>query len=159
MSQQPPEEKGTEEHSPKKQQNPLFSEILSPHPLPQKLANIRIFLSSGSDPNELDNLSRHQIGRPLHYALSTDAGYDNLKRNLPIIKLLLEAGADPRLRGEGVKGFPTFGQSALDEVKALMGDGNVNGGGEDFKGLKEFYEGAWKEMKRVADGLDGMWFS
>ena len=62
---------------------------------------MRTDIAYGADPNQIDGTRLPRVGRPLHYAISSYAfiNYENLKNDLPIINLLLELGADPRLLG------------------------------------------------------------
>lgn len=120
---------------------------------------MRTAIATGSDPNELDGMGKHQIGRPLHYAIANEAGHEFVKENLPIVKLLLEAGADPRLPALTMKSLPTYGQSALDESKQWLDVLERSGGkgwSEEDIALKPFYNAAYREMKKIADKLDGM---
>lgn len=81
---------------------PLHWEIISGHPIAEKLSNVRAALQSGADPNALDKVrcAEQSRGRPLHYATDT-LHFDFMSRyeNLPIVELLLEYGADPRMAG------------------------------------------------------------
>jgi hypothetical protein len=134
-----------------KEHPPLLWEPVSQNPMEIKLANMRAAIASGADPNELDGTKMPRVGRPLHYAISSLAfvNYETLKSNLPIIELLLESGADPRL--SALKEV-----SALDEVSSWLSafdkDGK-NWAPEDIA-LKPFYEAAYKAMKKVADKLN-----
>jgi len=59
-------------------------------------------LASGADPNELDHEPRAEknLGRPLHLAIEyTSSNLSRLHENLPVVELLLQHGADPRLGG------------------------------------------------------------
>jgi hypothetical protein len=90
-------------------------------------------------------------GSPLHYALCDSAfvNYKTLKQNLPVVKLLLEAGADPRLPALSYK-------SPIDDLSVWLYHYEVNSTGwhtEDLE-LKPLYEVAYKAMKKVADKLD-----
>jgi len=145
---------------PLKDRSPLLYEPVSDNPIEIKLANMCAAIAAGADPNELDGSENLRVGRPLHYAICDDAfvNYENLKKNLPIVKLLLEAGADPRLPGVLVERYPTMGASPLQSLRLwleLFERDSTSFGPEDTA-LKPFYEAAYKEMKKVADKLDGM---
>jgi len=63
---------------------------------------MRAAIAAGADVNELDHAPdpRRSCGRPLDMAVKEyDCNWEDLKHNIPIIKLLLEHGADPRLEG------------------------------------------------------------
>ncbi|TGO43872.1 hypothetical protein BCON_0773g00010 [Botryotinia convoluta] len=83
---------------------PLHWEIVSGHPIAEKLSNMRAALKSGANPNALDKARRAEQSRerPLHYATDT-LHFDFMPRyeNLPIVELFLEFGADPRMLGMG----------------------------------------------------------
>ena len=133
---------------------PLCWESLEEHSVSIKLANMRKFLASGQDPNKLDP-KRPDIGRPLHFAITDMCCVDleQLRQNLPIVKLLLEAGADPRLPNR----FDRWTRSPLEELANWLGDYEVKQREwpEWQVKLKPFYEAAYKEMRKVADRLDG----
>jgi hypothetical protein len=112
---------------------------------------MRTAIAAGADPNELDGKLR--IGRPLNYAICNYAfvDYNQLKQNLPIVELLLEAGADPRLGS-----WRPLAQSPIQELEAWFSQYEINKGcwaGEDLQ-LYEFYKKALSAMKKVAEKLD-----
>lgn len=82
-------------------QAPLFYWPLANVPVEEKLARMQEALDSGSDPNEVDHsTAKHQHGRPLHICMNSSeeaSGLDRYLDNAPVIKLLLDYGADPRL--------------------------------------------------------------
>lgn len=81
---------------------PLFWEPVSGHPISVKLTAMKAALASGADPNELDHEPRAEknLGRPLHLAIEyTSSNLSRLHENLPVVELLLQHGADPRLGG------------------------------------------------------------
>jgi hypothetical protein len=133
--------------------SPLFLEPVSCAPVETRLAAIRAALSEGFSPNELDRRPRG-VGRPLDWAIEDGAAadYAHLKQNLPIVHLLLEAGADPRLPSRH-----PFGWSPIDSLEAWFKQYKIRP--QDFPPevlvLKSFYEKALEAMKRVADELDG----
>jgi hypothetical protein len=112
-------------------------------------------LASGEDPNELGGWKDPGTGRPLHYAIDDSAQHDHaqLKQNLPIIELLLEAGADPRL--------PCLGPvrwSPIEELEARFEAYNGDGHSEwppEILELQPFYAAALRAMKKAASALDG----
>lgn len=145
--------------------NPLLYEPISRNTIEDKLAHMRLAIATGADPNEHDGMGKHQIGRPLHCAITNEAGHEFVGQNLPVIKLLLEAGADPRLRALPDVPWvtvPTYGESALDVCRHWLESLSSSGGwrwSEEDIALKPFYKAAYREMKRVADKLDGMFSS
>jgi hypothetical protein len=131
---------------------PLLWEPISENPLEVRLANMRAAITAGADPNELDGPKKHRVGRPLHYALCNSAfvNYKTLMQNLPIVELLLESGADPRLLALSYK-------SPIDDLSVWLKNYEVMCAvwtTEDLE-LKPLYEAAYKAMKKVADKLDG----
>ncbi|CAN9368982.1 unnamed protein product [Alternaria alternata] len=132
--------------------SPLFLEPVSCAAVETRLAAIRAALSEGFSPNELDRRPRG-VGRPLDWAIEDGAAadYAHLKQNLPIVHLLLEAGADPRLPSRH-----PFGWSPIDSLEAWFKQYKIRP--QDFPPevlvLKSFYEKALEAMKRVADELD-----
>lgn len=88
-------------HPKRRRQGALHREPLLAHPLETKLAAMRAALAAGADPNGLDNSEpwHYREGRPLDACLhiSRMAGGVSVMDNLPLIELLLEHGADPRL--------------------------------------------------------------
>ncbi len=113
---------------------------------------MRAAIAAGADPNELDG--RLRIGRPLNYAICDSAfvDYAQLKQNLPIVELLLEAGADPRLGSAR-----PYSKSPIQELEAWFREFEVHGeewAEEDLE-LFGFYEKALGAMRKVAERLDG----
>lgn len=131
---------------------PLIALSISNDPLDIRLAAMREAIAAGQDPNELGGMKNPGVGRPLHYAICDSAGhdYEQLKQNLPVVQLLLEAGADPRL--------PDLrGRSPIEELEAWFkayNEGHSNWATEDLE-LYSFNEAALKAMKEVATKLDG----
>lgn len=81
---------------------PLFYWPIADVPINEKLARMRETLEAGSDPKEADHSKdpKRQHGRPLHMAISNYEALGNGSRiydNIPVIKLLLQYRADPRL--------------------------------------------------------------
>ena len=84
---------------------PLFREPLSNHTVEVKLAAVRAAIEAGADVNQLDDdPTGHNEGRPLDACLNLPhmAGSADVTTNLPVIKMLLEHGADPRLRARSI---------------------------------------------------------
>jgi hypothetical protein len=135
---------------------PLFWEPTTDHPISAKLANMKAAIAAGADVNELDKAPdpRRNYGRPLHFASDCRLNFKYLKENLPLIKLLLESGADPRLPGM------MYTDSALEEVKGslkwALRDERFQ---PEWKEIIPFLRGAYKLMKEAADRLDGMFLS
>lgn len=85
-----------------KDREPLHSEPLSTHPVEVKLANIRPAMAAGADVNGLDESDPacHREGRPLDACLRVThmASGATFHSNVDVIEVLLEHGADPRVR-------------------------------------------------------------
>ncbi|KAF7891343.1 uncharacterized protein EAF02_001668 [Botrytis sinoallii] len=130
----------------------LHSEIVSGHPIAEKLSNMREALESGADPNALDNVRRAEQsrGRPLHYATDT-LHFDFMPRyeNLPIVELLLEFGADPQMEGMG-----GTRESPLKDVERIVKNTWTSLGERDV----EFFKAALLVMKEKVRELEG-WVS
>ena len=131
--------------------SPLHWEPVSGHPISEKFAAMKAALDSGADPNELDHQRRTErsIGRPLHYATEyTTFDHSRRHENLPLIKLLLQHCADPRLHGMECT------KSPIDEMKTV-----VEFNSPDLKWATEqdmvFFRGALEMMKEKANELDG----
>jgi hypothetical protein len=119
------------------------------------LPAIREALASGEDPNELGGWRGSGTSRPLHYAIhdTPQHSLDQLKQNLPVIELLLEAGADPRL--------PCLGpmpQSPIEEIEAWFEAYNKGGHLKwppEILELQPFFAATLQAMKKAASALDG----
>ena len=135
--------------------SPLHKQCISNEPLDVRLAAIREAIASGEDPNELGGWKNPGVGRPLHYALDDSAQHDytQLKQNLPVIELLLEAGADPRLPS-----LKPGRQSPIEELEAWFREYNKGDHSrwapEDLE-LQPFYEALLQAMKKAAFAFDG----
>lgn len=85
-----------------KNRGPLHGEPLTNHPVEVKLARIREAIAAGADINGLDDSDPacHREGRPLDACLRMThmASGATFYSNVHVIELLLEHGADPRLR-------------------------------------------------------------
>ncbi|TGO37648.1 hypothetical protein BHYA_0092g00310 [Botrytis hyacinthi] len=127
---------------------PLHWEIVSGHPIDEKLSNMRAALKSGADPNALDKVrcAEQSMGQPLHYATDT-LHFDFMPRyeNLPIVKLLLEFGADPRM--DGTAGLR---ESPLEDVERIVRTNYPKLGERDM----EFFKAALIVMKEKARELE-----
>ncbi|KAI8938501.1 hypothetical protein NX059_004391 [Plenodomus lindquistii] len=134
---------------------PLHVQCISNEPLGIRLAAIREAIASGEDVNELGGWKNPGVGRPLHYAIDDSAQHDytQLKRNLPVIELLLEAGADPRLPG-----LEPGRMSPIEELEVWIRH-YEEGGHEKWTvedlALYPFHEAALRIMKKAAVALDG----
>lgn len=132
--------------------SPLIFQPISYEPIEVRLAAMHAAIAAGADPNELGGRRNPGIGRPLHYAIcdSASVDYNQLKQNLPIVELLLEAGADPRL-------LNATGKSPIDELEAWFREYNKDHSKwatQDLE-LQPFFASALQAMKEVADQLDG----
>ncbi|KAJ5760227.1 hypothetical protein N7520_007383 [Penicillium odoratum] len=109
-------------------------------------------LLAGANPNEMDHEpdDRRSYGRPLHCVVG-DGPADFLKDNIPLIRLLLEHGADPRLPGPYVVPVSCSLGTPLHNVMQMA---TIPGHG--FEELFEcgFYQEAYRIMKQAADDLD-----
>ncbi|TGO71988.1 hypothetical protein BELL_0505g00080 [Botrytis elliptica] len=86
----------------------LHWEIISGHPIAEKLSNVRAALQSGADPNALDKVRRAEQN-------VTHFDFTPRYENLPIAELLLEYGADPRMEGMG-----GTRESPLEDVERIV---------------------------------------
>lgn len=88
------------------QRSPLITEPLSTHSADTMLTVCRTAIAAGSDVNAPDTLPHvgHNEGRPLDACLRQThmPGDKSIVENLPVIELLLEHGADPRLFSKSV---------------------------------------------------------
>ncbi|KAJ5106334.1 hypothetical protein N7456_003009 [Penicillium angulare] len=135
---------------------PLFWEPLSTNPLDTKLANIKEALISGADPNEMDHEPdpRRSFGRPLHCTIHDNGDWLYMKDNIPVIELLLEYGADPRLSGPMVLPVSCWLGSPLEDAREMA----EGGWGCEELFRCGFYREAYRVMKLVAVELDRMLF-
>ena len=132
-------------------QPPLIYYSFSNDPLDSRLAALHEAISAGEDPNELGGMKNPGIARPLHYAICDSAGHDyaQLKQNLPVVELLLEAGADPRLPD-------LMGRSPIVELEAWFDaydKGHEHWAPEDLD-LYPFNKAALEAMKKAVAKLD-----
>jgi hypothetical protein len=94
------------------QRSALITEPGTRHSAETMLAACRAAIANGEDVNALDTLPHvgHNEGRPLDACLRQThmPGDKSINENLPVIELLLEHGADPRLfsRSVGVGAIP-----------------------------------------------------
>ncbi|KAJ5629394.1 hypothetical protein N7528_003051 [Penicillium herquei] len=109
-------------------------------------------IAAGGDVNELDHAPdpRRSCGRPLDMAVKEDdCNWADLKRNIPVIQLLLAHGADPRL--EGVLGAP----SPLDYARHRATDYPP----PEPEEMQLFYKTVYMLLRDAAKRLDGPGFS
>ncbi|TGO26761.1 hypothetical protein BPAE_0053g00140 [Botrytis paeoniae] len=113
---------------------PFHWEIVSNYLITGKLSNMRAAFKSGADPNALDKVRRAEqsMGRPLHCA-TVVTHFDFMPRyeNLPIVELLLEFGADPRMEGMG-----GTRESPLEDVERIVETNYPKLGERDIKFFK-----------------------
>ncbi|KAL1962646.1 hypothetical protein VTN77DRAFT_9280 [Rasamsonia byssochlamydoides] len=132
-----------------KSRPPLFYEPISDHPIEVKLARMKGAIEAGADVNELDHEpdARRNLGRPLDFAVNNGlADFKYLKENLPIIELLLQHGADPRL--PGLLDTP----SPLEYVRGMARYDEWRN--PQFAHMKPFFRKAFIMMKEAAEKLD-----
>jgi hypothetical protein len=132
--------------------SPLLFYPLSNLPMKTRLEAMRTAIAEGADPNQLDKRNHTRIGRPLNYAINEswpehDGYYVQLKQNLPIIELLLDAGADPRIAS-----WRLYSSSPIEELEWYFKNYNDTWS-EELKGLYEFYEKALSAMKKLLRSL------
>jgi len=133
--------------------SPLHWQPFSDHPISKKLAAMKAAIDSGADPNELDQPIKNgvrrpelSIGRPLHYAIDTRFDHSRRHENLPVVELLLQHGADPRLEGM------EFTKSAIDEIKEDLESQDSNRLSQENVA---FFREALVIMQKKANELDG----
>lgn len=146
--------------------HPLFWESWQDKPVAAKLAAIRAALDNGADPNSIDQEpdAAGNHGRPLHCAIAAgrtlgrhqgNVPWAATRGNLPVIELLLERGADPRVNGFTAAGTPgpQFLLSPIEEAEVNMAY-PTGDPAEDFEEIKDFYTRAIALMKAAAERLD-----
>ncbi|KAJ4345945.1 uncharacterized protein N0V89_012081 [Didymosphaeria variabile] len=88
------------------QRSPLITEPISNHSVETMMAACRAAIANGEDVNAPDTLPHvgHNEGRPLDACLRQThmPNRKSIVENLPVIELLLEHGADPRLYSKSV---------------------------------------------------------
>ncbi|KAH8765329.1 hypothetical protein F5883DRAFT_674530 [Diaporthe sp. PMI_573] len=117
-----------------------------------KLAELLAALESGADPNaEQSEVVLHlRSGRPLDLCLDdskADLAGESLLNNIPVIQMLLDYGADPRLDPlPPLKGVPACPLEPVEEARrsAQWGEGS----------MKAYFSDAYRLMRRAADALD-----
>ncbi|KAJ8113727.1 hypothetical protein OPT61_g4208 [Boeremia exigua] len=131
---------------------PLHCLCLPGDPLEARLKAIQEALASGEDPNELGGYTNPGVGRPLHYATDDSVQHDRVQmpQNLPVVKLLLESGADPRLpdlHGQTpIEGLEMWLRAYHKDVQSTWQP--------EMLELKSFFEAALETMKKAALALD-----
>ncbi|KAI9836088.1 MAG: hypothetical protein M1819_001702 [Sarea resinae] len=133
-------------------------EPISSHAIEVKLANMQAAMRAGADVNELDHepFPHRNWGRPLNCCVDDHLGDMRLtSQNLPLVKLLLDGGADPRLGARGLDEHGVFRQnngSPLDDLREILA------AGEDAapEWRRDFYREALALMEEAARKLDGM---
>ncbi|KAH6629303.1 hypothetical protein C7974DRAFT_184435 [Boeremia exigua] len=133
---------------------PLHKHCISNEPLETRLVALHEAIAAGEDPNELGGWKDPGIARPLHYAIDDSVQHDlrQLKQNLPVVQLLLQAGADPRLPC-----ITLPRRSPIEELEVWIGVYKKSGHStweKEFVELYPFYEDALLAMKKVAAELD-----
>lgn len=119
-----------------------------------KLPAIRQSLEAGDDPNELGGY-KHSPGirRPLHYAIDFyGQSLKGLKQNMPIVELLLQYGADPRLLD-----LPPSPCSPIEELESwleMYDNGRCKAYEEEMGEVRPFFIAALGLMKAKAEELD-----
>ncbi|KAH8810779.1 hypothetical protein F5884DRAFT_830742 [Xylogone sp. PMI_703] len=130
---------------------PLLYVPISDLPLAAKLKMMKQAIKAGDDVNQLDPVGdpHASYGRPLNFAVEyTRANLDYLKDNIPVIKLLLKHGADPRLAG------PLGTRSALEEMREMAQWGVDEKDPQYWSELVPFFREAYGLMERRARRLD-----
>lgn len=118
-----------------------------------KLAELLAALENGADPNEREkqDFLQHCSGGPLDLCLDdskSDMGEKSLLNNIPVIQLLMDYGADPRLDPiPQWKGRTLVPLKPVEQVQWLIK--NTENGP-----MKRFYEEAYLVLKKGADRLD-----
>lgn len=118
-----------------------------------KLAEILVALENGMNPNEEESQPMLQLrsGRPLDLCLNDSKAMNSdtsLLNNIPVIQMLLDYGADPRLDPipimKGACGLPL---KPIEEVQNLAKF-------EEPGPMKRFYEEAYLVLKKATDRLN-----
>jgi hypothetical protein len=129
--------------------SPLHYEPLSNHSIDVKLAAMTSAIAAGADVNELDHDvdPRRNRGTPLHCCLSDIAA--DPSSNLPLVRLLLEHGADPSI--PGTEGSRTG--SSVEEARAMSQVTDLPAG------WHEFYAQATEILEDALSNKTGEFFS
>lgn len=135
-----------------RQGSAIFWASTSCYSLRCKLAELLVALEDGANPNEEESMLPPQArsGRPLDVCLDdtkSDMAEKSLLNNIPVIQMLLDYGADPRLDPiPKLKGLPPCPLKPVEEAprQARVAKGP----------MKEFYEEAHRVLKKSADRLD-----
>lgn len=127
----------------------------------EKLARMREALEGGSDPNEMDGSTdpKQKRGRPLNMCLDAGKALEDTSRlndNAPVLQLLLEWGADPRLYGVPENPhMPGYLKRPVDGVKSSLEHIRQYEGMHYARCEVKYYEDAYKLMKEASDPLNG----
>ena len=130
---------------------PLLYVPISDLPIEVKVALMKKAIEAGDDVNQLDpiNDKRMCFGRPLNFAVEySRANFHFLKDNIPVIKLLLEHGADPRLPGLYHE------RSALLEMREIS-QVEIGTKEPEWNMMVPFFKEAYALMDKAAKKLDG----
>ncbi|RFU36214.1 hypothetical protein B7463_g88, partial [Scytalidium lignicola] len=116
-------------------------------PIDEKIALMKQAIEAGDNVNQLDPTPdrRYSRGRPLNVAVDSDIlSPAHLKENIPVVKFLLEHGADPRLPGGALSSG-----SAIDDMRDYS-----SFKGDYWNDLKPFFTEALALMEEAARKLD-----
>lgn len=124
-------------------------------PLEARLPAMRQAIAAGADLNVPGGMTNPGTGRLLHYAICDIAGVDyrDLRQNMPMVELLLEGGADPRLHA-------WHGESPIDILESWLASydqDHTKWNVEELE-LHPFFQAAFEAMKKRAHELDGKFF-
>lgn len=126
---------------------------------------MRAALDDGAEPNmiDLESVPPEHAGRPLHCAITAGrtlgrntVPWAATRWNLPVIELLLERGADPRLEGMAPRPGPQWLLSVIEEANVNVACCNP---WEDFEEIKAFYTQALVMLKAAGERLDSKYIS
>ncbi|KAF2451129.1 hypothetical protein P171DRAFT_427346 [Karstenula rhodostoma CBS 690.94] len=158
-SQHPPASANNEDHTQEPlPRSPLITEPISNHSVSTMLSAVRTAIENGADVNALDTEPNraYNEGRPLDACLTAHhmPSGKSIIENLPVIELLLEHGADPRLWSESttILGMPIV--QAITSAK----DERITGEAKAFwKRLLKLFEEAIERLdakKRETAGAE-----
>lgn len=130
---------------------PLLYIPISDIPIDAKVALMKRAIEAGDDVNQLDPINDKRVcfGRPLNFAVEySRANFDYLKDNIPVIKLLLEHGADPRLPG-------LYREKSALEAMREVSQTKISTTQPEWNKLVPFFQEAFQLMEEAAKRLDG----